>query len=128
MKALILLSIISSIYALTPTKIQHEKGYQMVTNKKCHLHIAYGSYGSGTPYDVEKKIDQYIKKHNFVERSFYWVSGLEGETDHCLILKEIGEVYKHFFQIKKLIPQFSKKGYTTLKDNKGNIHKTTWPK
>ncbi len=97
--------------------------------KSCHLHLSFGSYGSGTPHKVIKKINQFLKeREDQILKNTTWSWGKEGEFDYCLVLADKSQIDDYFRELKKFIPLYSKKGYTTLKDRSGKIHKTTWPK
>lgn len=110
-------------------KIDQKKGLELKKAKKCDLHISFGSYGSGTPIKVEKEISAYLKaKAANIKSLYHWAWGMEGEYDYCVALKNSQEGHKYFEELKKLIPEFSRKGYTTLIDKSGKSWKTTWPK
>lgn len=112
----------------TPVKVERAKGLEMIQKKECDIHLSFGSYGSGTPHKVIKEIYSLLQKKRDIKKSLVWYWGKEGESDLCLILesKEITDSY--FLEIKKLIPEFSKQGYTKLQTSTGKTWGTSWPK
>lgn len=131
MKLFILISLfqLPLLHAFSIQNLDQKKGNQLVKDKLCDLHLSFGSYGSGTPREVEKKVFEFLKSEQAKFKtvsSWHW--GMEGEYDLCLQLNEKTTSAALFESLKKIIPPYSKKGYTTLKDLKGQIHKTQWPK
>lgn len=110
--------------------VDDKKGYQLKASKTCDLHISFGSYGSGTPLKVEKEIRSLLSKQEATTfKSIYsWSWGLEGEYDFCLVLADEKKTDNLYKKLKKLIPEYSRNGYTTLSSKTGNVWKTSWPK
>ncbi len=97
--------------------------------KSCELRISFGSYGSGTPHEVIRKIDAILKENKAKVKSFdSWSWGKEGEVDYCLdfhskeVLKSVHD------EILKVVPLTSKNGYTTILLEGEKTRQTTWPK
>ncbi len=124
----IILLLLTNLYAFGPVDISQIKGQELLKNKSCDLHLSFGSYGSGTPFKVIKKIKAYLLVSKGIEKSYQWNWGKEGEFDYCLVLKDKKQMDKMFSDIKLLIPLESRHGYTTLVNREGITHKTTWPK
>jgi hypothetical protein len=124
----ILLLLLSNLYAFSPPGISQIKGQELLKNKGCDLHLSFGSYGSGTPFEVIKKIKAYLKVSKEIDKSYQWNWGLEGEFDYCLVLKDKKQMDKIYSDLKLFIPLESRHGYTTLVNREGITHKTTWPK
>ncbi len=130
MKWLLLIMLPSIVFAgeFKPIKVDQKKGYDLVKSEKCDIHISFGSYGSGTPFKVKKKIDSHLQESNSIKEAYSWYWGKEGEHDYCLVLKDESQIKEMFNDLKMFIPEHSKKGYTQLKA-KGNLKwSTTWPK
>lgn len=116
------------VLGLETEKIPRKEGFDLRNNKKCDLHLSFGSYGSGTPHKVIKEINSYLEEQSDLSKVYSWHWGKEGEFDYCIILKNKTKAKDHFAKLKETIPRYSKNGYTTLNDLHGNSHKTEWPK
>jgi hypothetical protein len=101
---------------------------ESLTTKNCTILINYGSYGAGTDRKLEKKINDIIISNNSKINDIKtggW--GMEGESTTCLIINNQTHAEDLYVQIKRLIPSFSKRAYTSI-DMKGKVtHKTQWP-
>jgi hypothetical protein len=111
-----------------PKSISAKESHQLIVKNTCSIHLSFGSYGSGTPLKVIKKISLYLKELTGIKKSYTWSWGLEGEYDYCLVFEEENRTSKVFDDLKKLIPEYSKNGYTKLKSKNGRTWATTWPK
>ncbi len=129
MKVLILL-LSFCVYAIAsePTRVSPEEGSELVKAKKCEMQISFGSYGSGTPSKVIKKINDSLKDFKGITDIKVWSWGLEGEFDYCLNFESTDKLKAAQEIISKHIPEYSKDGYTTLLVNGTKLKQTTWPK
>lgn len=118
-------------WLLRPTfnvkKISPEEGKKLFQEKKCELHISYGSYASGIPIDIAKSIEEVLHNSKSISSFSRWNWGKEGEYDLCLKFTQADELEKVHAQIKDIIPKYSKKGYTTLYFKGEITKKTSWP-
>lgn len=118
-----------SIYAFAEpfplTRISREEGFKFRDQKKCDIHLSFGSYGSGIPSKEIKLIQKILASPKWLLEVYTWHWGKEGEFDYCILTKNAEEL---FSQLKKVIPEYSKNGYTTLTSKSGKVWKTTWPK
>lgn len=116
------------VFAIDPQKVSYSQGQKMIKENRCNIHLSFGSYGSGTPIVVEKKIKSYLKELTTIKNFYSWNWGLEGEYDFCLDLVESADEEAIFKDLKKIIPAYSKKGFTVLKSREGQEWRTSWPK
>lgn len=121
-------SLLGNPSSFKPIKINEKEGYQKVQSKTCDVHLSFGSYGSGTPYEIIKKIKGFLSSRKDILQTFSWSWGKEGENDLCLILSNPKKSDEYYSELKKIIPEYSKKGYTRLKTKSGKAWSTTWPK
>ena len=96
--------------------------------KNCDIVIDFGSYGSGTNHDVRKKVNVYLKDNTLVSSHLHWGWGREGEFTKCLVTKNKVAMDKVFTELKKIIPDSSKKAPITMKAKDGRVHDCQWPK
>jgi len=127
MKSFVIIFFVSFNFTTNLVKANDQKGVGKTT--QCHIHISFGSYGSGTPRKIIQDIDSYLKKNEEMvkhQETKNW--GLEGEFGYCLVMTKKRFKEAMFQDLKKFIPLESKKGYTILKSDDGKVHRTTWPK
>jgi hypothetical protein len=109
-------------------KVSAQKGQILVKEKACHLHLSFGSYGSGVPGAVRKRVLSALEKRKpFFKAVNVWYWGMEGEHDYCLHLNDKSDVKMLFHELKALIPAEGSRGYTILNSIGGDSHRTQWP-
>ena len=128
LKAFLCLLWLSDALAVEIKTIDSVEGRNLVALNQCELHIAFGSYGSGTPLKVIAQIDKKLLKNKDIRTFHRWHYGKEGEVDYCLNFKDETSLLKWHQEIAGLIPKESREGYTTLMLKGEQTHKTNWPK
>lgn len=122
------LFIFNSHAYFNPLKIEEGKGIDLVNSSQCDIRISFGSYGTGIPLKVKTEILKKLEDTDHIKKAYTWNYGLEGEHDYCLQMKKDHLIRPLFDTLKKLIPEFSKEGYTILKSRKIGLEwKTNWP-
>ncbi len=111
-----------------PKKVDKGKGLDLINKKKCDLRISFGSYGSGIPTKVRRKIIKILNDSDALDMVYVWHHGKEGEHDYCILTKTPAHIKPLFNSLKKVIPEYSKEGYTILVGEKNGLKwKTNWP-
>lgn len=82
--------------------------------EQCSLLIRFGSYGSGIDQKAHARVLEIIKYNNAVKEIQSHARGKEGEHSLCVSLKETSDAKLLYKAVKKQIPSFSKKGYTSI--------------
>jgi len=119
--------LLSSCNATSPIKIDEKEGQILVKKNLCDLQISFGSYGSGIPSKIQDQIIKYLNSRKGIKKLSTWAWGLEGESDYCVEISEEKELLSAKDEILKIIPPFSKDGYTILKFQGKEIFRTQWP-
>lgn len=121
------MGILNACHATSPSKINETEGQILVKKNQCDLQISFGSYGSGTPSKIQEQIVKLLSSQKGIKKISTWAWGLEGESDYCVEFDQETELFSTKEKIVKIIPPFSKEGYTILKFQGKEIFRTQWP-
>lgn len=95
--------------------------------QSCELRISFGSYSSGTPRDVIKKVDKILEElKDDIKKTTRRNWGKEGEFDYCLDFKSKSVLNSAHKKVLDVVPAKSKHGYTRVFLNGEQTKATTW--
>lgn len=116
-----------------PSKLKEPHEIENVINfsalptiRDCDLLLSFGSFGGGIDYKAHSKVVRFIRNNNSIKSIKSYANGREGEHILCLETKETTNNRAMFKAIRKNLPAFSNKGYSTLEMRGVKKFETKW--